>query len=74
MKRALTNWKTGLAAIIVAVGTFGPYTGFINEKQAQLILGAGATFGLLKAKDDNVTGGTKVDPKDTSGVTVAPKN
>ncbi len=73
MKRALTNWKTGLAAVIVAVGTFGPYTGFINDKQASAIVGIGAAFGLMKAKDDNVTGGTKVDPKDRSGVIVSPK-
>lgn len=66
----MTNWKTGLAAVIVAVGTIGPYTGVINEKQGALILGVGATFGLTKAKDDNVTGGTKVDPKDTTGVYV----
>ncbi len=69
MKRALTNWKTTLAGIVVAVGTFGPYTGIINRDQGNLILGAAATFGLTQAKDNNVTGGTKVDPKDQTGVT-----
>ena len=73
MKRFFTNWKTSLGAVIVAVGTFGPYTGLINHEQANLIMGVGATFGLIKAKDNNVTGGTKVDPKDVTGVAVNPQ-
>ena len=59
LKRVGVNVKTTAAGAVFLIATVGPYTGFINEKQAELIKDAAVVFGLTNAKDDKVTGGTK---------------
>lgn len=53
------NWKTTLAAIIVAGVAAANALGWINAETAQGIIAAAAAIGLAYAKDSNVTGGTK---------------
>lgn len=55
----ITNWKTTLAGIVVLIGMIGPQIGLVTEKQATAISAVAASFGLVLAKDSNVTGGTK---------------
>jgi len=65
------NWKTtlaGVSAIFAAIGSLFTSTGAIDLSHLSTILPAIlAGFGLIFAKDSNVTGGT------TSQTSVAPK-
>ncbi len=61
MKNLLTNWKTTLAGIVTVVSLAGAYTGFLTPIQVAAINGIAQAFGLLSAKDGNVTGGTVVN-------------
>ncbi len=57
--KMLRNWHTTLAGVIMIAGLILPATGLVTEKQASAITSVAGAFGLMKAKDDNVTGGTK---------------
>ena len=55
----LKNWKTTLAGLISLVSIAGTSLGFLTHEQAAAIAGIAMSFGLISAKDGNVTGGTK---------------
>jgi len=59
MKSLLINWKTSLGGLIALVGMIGPLLHVLTSEQALAIAGLGTAFGLVGAKDANVTGGTK---------------
>lgn len=59
MRSLLKNWKTTLAGLITAVAAVGPLLHILTPEQAGSIFGAAVSFGLIAAKDGNVTGGTK---------------
>jgi hypothetical protein len=53
----MKNWKTTLAAIIVAIATGGDLMG-LPPKVVRIAQGVAIAGGLAVAKDHNVTGGT----------------
>ena len=60
MASLLTNWKTGLAGlIIIALGALSSFLG-VHVPGFNMDFGAALTTGiaLILAKDSNVTGGT----------------
>lgn len=59
MKNLASNWKTTLAGVINLIVLIGSTTGYLTVAQATSIAGVATSFGLLAAKDGNVTGGTK---------------
>jgi len=59
MGNIFKNWKTTLAAIIMLAAQVLPALDVITVDQAVSITGLAAAFGLISAKDSNVTGGTK---------------
>lgn len=59
MASLFKNWKTTLAGLISVVTVIGSSLGFLQHDQATMITALAASFGLMAAKDGNVTGGTK---------------
>lgn len=59
MKNLLSNWKTTLAGLITLATTVGTSLHFMTVEQASAVMAVAISFGLLAAKDGNVTGGTK---------------
>lgn len=59
MKNILTNWKSSLGGIIGLVTVLGTSLHFLTQEQAMAIAAVALSFGLIAAKDSNVTGGTK---------------
>lgn len=55
----IKNWKTTLAGVIGLFVVLGTSLGWLTQAQAQAIGAVAASFGLLAAKDFNVTGGSK---------------
>ncbi len=55
----LKNWKTTLGGIIGLIATAGSAMGWLTHDQAQSLGAVAISFGLLAAKDFNVTG-TKI--------------
>lgn len=55
----MTSWKTTLGGIIAAVAALGPIVHMMTTEQSVALLGVAAAWGLIAAKDSNVTGGTK---------------
>lgn len=58
----LKNWKTTLAGLVTLAMTAASALHFISEAQAASIMALAVSFGLLAAKDSNVTGGTVKQP------------
>jgi hypothetical protein len=59
MKTLQKNWKTTLAGAIVALTGLAVSMGWITPQEAAGIGTVAGAFGLVSAKDGNVTGGTK---------------
>lgn len=58
-KRLIKNWKTTLAGAVVAGTGIATALHFITNETAAAIMTIAGSLGLLAAKDDNVTSGTK---------------
>ena len=56
MKTIFKNWKTTLAGVIVAGTAVAVSLGYINQETATAIGVIAGAFGLVLAKDGNVTG------------------
>mgnify|MGYP003661907278 CR=1 FL=1 len=56
--KLLINWKTSLAALVTIAALVGPLTGVITADQGHTLQAVAVSFGLLAAKDFNVTGGS----------------
>ena len=53
------NWKTAVAGLIGIAVQILPQLGVIDQQTANAISVIAASLGLVAAKDNNVTGGTK---------------
>jgi uncharacterized membrane protein len=58
MKSILKNWKTTLAGIITLGVTVAGVTHTLSPDQVSAVVAVAVAFGLISAKDGNVTGGT----------------
>lgn len=54
----MKNWKTTVAGIAIGLTAGLAALHVITAEQAGAVMAALATFGLIAAKDSNVTGGT----------------
>ena len=59
MKTLFRNWKTTLAGVVTLVATAGSTLGFLGHDQVNAIMALAVSFGLMAAKDGNVTGGSQ---------------
>lgn len=55
----MKSWKTTIAGILVGVIAGATALHYISAEQAVAITAALTSVGLMSAKDNNVTGGTK---------------
>lgn len=55
----MKSWKTTVSGIAIGVIAVATAMHWISAEQATAISAALASFGLMAAKDSNVTGGTK---------------
>lgn len=55
----MKSWKTTVSGIAIGFIALATAMHWINAEQATAISAALASFGLMAAKDSNVTGGTK---------------
>ena len=59
MKSLQKNWKTTLGGAVVLLTGAALTAKFITPEVATAIITLATAFGLIAAKDGNVTGGTK---------------
>lgn len=61
LAHAAKNWQPSLAGIVVAIALFGGQMG-LPPKLVDVSSKIATAFGLLAAKQQNVTGGTALQP------------
>jgi hypothetical protein len=59
MKSALFSWKSTAGGVIVLAVPLAYHFGYLTMEQAGAITVVATAFGLIAAKDSNVSGGTK---------------